>query len=959
MDYSKNGNKKNVKRNNSKEAKIKTKSNATMTRVIISLMLIICFAIVGGLFGIYLAILRNAEPLPVASVAPNIYTTKIIVDETGEVYDTLDASENRIYATLDQIPDHLEHAFIAIEDARFYNHNGVDIKGSLRSVYSTIFKGNSQGGSTITQQLIKNARGLSRNNIITKLQEQYLAVKYEKDLTKELGSKKAAKDHILELYLNTIAMGHGLNGVQTAANYYFDKDVSEVTIAESAVLAAITQYPSGHAPDDYPEKNYVRADITLSYMLEQGYITDEEYVDAKFELDNEVYERIANSRKVIEEEESSTYSYYTDQVITEIIDDLEELGYTRAEASNIVYNGGLEIHIPMDPIVQDVLEETYLDDSFFPDNQFKIEVQYYLSVQNDITGETTHYERRTYVDSEEEIAPFEESVKAELLGVNDTIIAERTIPVVQPQSSFVVIDQHTGAVKGVVGGRGEKTSNRSLNRATQSVRQPGSTFKVLSVYAPGIDIGLFYPGYVIDDVPTKPDSSGKSFENWNGRYEGLMPIRRAIYNSVNTVAVRGMEQIGVDTSYAYLENFGFTTLVDGEVIDGKVYSDKNLSTALGGITYGVTNLELTAAYATIANSGNYIEPYFYTEVYDHNGNLILKNEPETRKVLSDDTAYLVTDMLEDVITKGTGSKASLASIGIPVAGKTGTTSDDKDLAFVGYTPYYTAGVMYGYDMPRSIPGSTSAHVSIWQHIMYQIHTRKNLPATSFVEPPTIVRADICLDSGLLATELCYQDPRGSRVVTEVFSSSNVPTDYCDVHKAVEINVDDGLLATEYTPEEKVATIVGLDKKRNYYNTYSYVDNYFSIVEDAKYEIPTTYSDMYNEENTTPIIDPEDGLLIDGDGDILDLIDGIGDIDIDGNNSDEDDADYIVDEDDLPPQYYYEDEDGNIITDEVINPTPDVPETPEPEIETPDIPDIPEVTEPEEIPEFNDDTLIIP
>ncbi len=936
MNYSKKSNQKNIKKNNSNSARMKSKSNLILTRIIIALLLIICFAIVGGAFGIYLAILRNAEPMPITKVVPNIYTSEIIVEDTGEVYATLDAKENRIYATLDQIPDHLEHAFIAIEDARFYQHNGVDIKGFARSVYSTLFKGNSQGGSTITQQLIKNARGLLRNDIVSKLQEQYLAVKYEQDLADELGSKKAAKDHILELYLNTIAMGHNLNGVQTASNYYYDKDVSEVTIAESAVLASITQFPSAHAPDDYPENNYVRANITLSYMLEQGFITDDEYIDAKYELDNEVYNNINESRKIIDVENSSANSYYTDQVIESVITDLVKEGHTRAEASNLVYNGGLQIHIPIDLSIQEILEETYVDDSFFPENQYKIEVTYEYSVKNELTDEVSNLWETGYLYSFDEIDNFVAEIQSNTLGVNDVIIADKITPVVQPQSSFVVIEQSTGKVRGVVGGRGEKTTNRSLNRATQSLRSPGSVFKVVSVYAPGIDLGLFYPGYVIDDVPTKPDSKGKSFSNWNNRYEGLMIIRRAIYNSVNTVAVRGMEQVTIDTSVEYLKNFGFTSIVE----EG-AYNDMGYSTALGGLTKGVTNLEMTASYATIANSGNYIEPQFYTTVYDHDGNIILEHIPETRKVLSDDTAYLTLDMLKDVITRGTGGRASLASINMPSAGKTGTTSDSKDLAYVGFTPYYTAGVMYGYDMPEPIRGSQSPHLTIWQHIMTEIHTTKNLPTKDFVRPSTIAYQNICLDSGLLANEYCSHDPRGSRVTSEIFSSSNMPSNYCTVHETALVDTSTGLLANDYCPESVVGTVIGLNKINNYYNAYSYVQNYSTVVEDAIYELPVDYCTLHDHNSSLIIIEPD---IIDED------IDNIIEDDVDDNTTDN--IPGYIDEDNLPPQEYYEDENGRPIP----KPTDNDNSTDNSNDNTITIP---EPVVPDVIPDFDDDNLIIP
>ncbi len=929
MNYSKKSNKENFKKNNSNKARMKSKSNLIFTKIIVALILIISFATIGGAFGIYLAILRNTEPMP--SVTPSIYSSEIIIADTGEVYETLDSEQVRIHATLEQIPDHLENAFVAIEDARFYSHNGVDLKGSVRSIYQTLVKGNSQGGSTITQQLIKNARGLLRNSTVSKLQEQYLAVTYEQDLTESLGSKKAAKDYILEAYLNTIAMGHNLNGVQTATNYYFGKDVSEVTIAEAAVLASITQSPTAHAPDNYPENNAKRANTTLSYMLEQGYITDTEYVQAKNELDNEVYETIEQSRKVIEEE-GTLYSYYTDQVIASVVNDLMEIGYSKYAAYQEINNGGLQIHIPIDPTIQNILEETYMDDSFFPEGHFKVELEYRYSVENELTGELRHLSEKVYLNSFDEIENFKETVKSSTLGVNDKIIAEREFTTVQPQSSFVVIEQETGLVRGLIGGRGEKNFNLAFNRATQALRSPGSVFKLVSVYAPGIDLGLFYPGYIIDDVPTLPNSEGKPFSNWDNKYIGLSTIRRAVYHSVNTVAVRGMQELGINTSVEYLKNFGYTTIVE----EG-AKNDMGLSTALGGLTNGVTNLEMTASFATIANSGNYIEPQFYTVVYKRNGEILLNNTPETRKVLSDDAAYLTTNMMQDVVTRGTGTSANLNSISMPVSGKTGTTSSAHDLAFVGFTPYYTAGVMYGYDQPRSIPTLNGtghrAHTKIWQHIMTEIHTAKQLQPKQFVKPSTIIQQNLCLDSGLMPNEYCSHDPRGSRVVTEVLSSSNRVNDYCAIHDVARVDTSTGLLANDYCPPELVEEIVGLNKINNYYNNYSYINNYFDVVLDAKYELPVDYCTTHNEDSVLIII-PDD---MENDEDEDDNIE---------NGDDETNLrpPGYIDDEDLPEQVYYEDENKRPIlqpdsNDEIIT--------------------IPDPVVPDEIPDFDTDNLIIP
>ncbi len=783
---------------NSNGKKNKSKSRL-VKRTILVVFLVGCFAVAGALIGAYFGIISSAEKLNAMAVTPSIYSSKIVVDDTGETYATLEATENREYVTIDTLPAYVGEAFIAIEDRRFYQHNGVDIKGSARSVVSTLTGKEVQGGSTITQQLIKNVRGLQRNTVKSKLQEQYLAIQYEKDMEEAYGSKKAAKDKILEIYLNTINLGGDYNGVQTASEHYFNKNASELTISEAAVLASITQYPSKYNPLYNPEYNRERQVIVLEYMLDQGYITDAEYTEA---MNDDVYARIANYN--VNVGKNSTDTYYTDQVKVEVTKDLaEKYNITIQEAYNMLFNSGLEIRIPIDPTIQNIVDEEYLNDANFPSSGYKIQVTYLLDIKTS-DGTPKHFEEVEYVKSKDEIPAFEERVKAEHVGEGDTIVATATYPVVQPQSSFVVIDNQTGYVKAISGGRGEKLADLGLNRATASERQPGSTFKVVSAFGPGIDNGTLTLGSAIDDIPFS--SGDHDFRNWysNPAYRGLSTVREGIRDSMNIVAVKAMEKVGVDTAFDYLLNFGFTTLVDKEVTeDGRVLSDKTLSTALGGVTYGVTNLELTAAYAAIANHGEYRKPVFYTQVYDHEGNLILDNtQNEPRTVIKPTTAFLLTDAMEDVVSSGTGTAARFSNLSMPVAGKTGTTSDSKDLWFEGYTPYYTAGIWLGYDRPETISDGVY-HKKLWSKIMERIHTEKQLPYKDFTKPEGIVTASICKESGELAGEYCSSDPRGSTVYTEYFASGTAPTDTCDVHRVVNIDSTTGKIANEFCPEDSI------------------------------------------------------------------------------------------------------------------------------------------------------------
>lgn len=753
-----------------------------------SILLIGIIGVATGL-GIAKAIIDSAPPLDLQKVVPEGYAT-IIYDQTGNEIQQLHGEDaNRIYVQLDQIPKHMQDAVVAIEDERFWQHNGVDIQGIFRAIYNNIKVGDltASGASTLTQQVIKNNVLSTEKKFERKIQEQYLAVQLEKEIDKK---------KILELYLNTSPFGRGTLGVQTAASTYFNKDISELTIAESAVIASITQRPTYYDPVINPENNRARQTIVLQKMLEQGYITQAEYDTA---LAEDVYGHIQIINQTIEEQ--SDYSYFVDEVIREVSEDLKvQKGYTETEAFNLIYRGGLSIYITQDLEMQKIVDDVFINEINFPpkEQMYAVRLMFTLSVQT-ANGAEHHYEEAEF-DTQEEAEAHIEALKSEWVKEGDEILAEKALFIPQPQAAMVIMDYHNGHVKALAGGRGEKIGNQTFNRATQAKRQPGSTFKVLAAYLPAIDTMGYTLATVIDDVPFTVSTGGGSYspKNWYKGYRGLSTVRLAIRDSMNICAVKTIYDIGPQTGYDYLLNLGFTTLVDSEMVDGKTFTDKTLALALGGITHGVTPLELNAAYGAIANNGVYVEPVFYTKVLNHDGALLLEKVPTTRTVMKETTSFLLTSAMRDVITSGTGTLANFGSM--PIAGKTGTTQDDVDLLLSAYTPYYVATVWMGYDQPKRMRYDKSYHSLIWKDIMQKIH--EDLPYKDFERPSGITSASICTESGKLAVPgLCDKDPRGSTIKTEYFAAGTVPTESCDVHVKATICEDSGLFANEYCPED--------------------------------------------------------------------------------------------------------------------------------------------------------------
>ena len=808
MQYNKTSIQKKRKQLHSKRKHIHSSLSIVLLKVF--LLLIIVITVVGGGF-LYGSIEGMIASTPTDYNLKPQYSATIIYDDNNEETQVLsDYSSNRIIVKYEKLPDNLKNAFIAIEDERFYEHNGVDLKGILRALLNNLRHGStSQGASTITQQLIKNnvfnVGGESNlfAKVKRKIQEQYLAMEVEKTNSKE---------DILTNYLNTINLGKGTLGVEAAANYYFDKSVYNLTISECAVLAGITKNPTRLNPIDYPEDNHTRRDLILKKMYELNYISSEEYESA---LSDDVYSRISQNHS--NQNKNSVYSYYTDALITQIVEDLQtQYGYTQAQAYNLVYRGGLRIHSTQSTKLQSIADSIINDADNYPvDTKYSLE--YDLEVNHADGTSDTYTERdikdyyrnvkgdTDYVTVYASKSDMRKAVKAfrkATLQKDDTIVGENINYSLEPQVSYSLIDQSTGQVKVLVGGRGEKKDDLALNRATSFTRQPGSTFKILSTYAPALDTGGMTLATVFDDAPYKYENGDKVTNYEKNSYKGLTTIRDAIIDSNNIIAVKALTKITPQVGYDFLLKLGFTTLVNNRTnSNGTLESDVNQALSLGGITDGVTNMELTAAYAAIANKGVYNDPILYTTVEDSSGNIILENKSSSRQVMKESTAWLLTDAMEDVVEKGTGEEAKLKS-DMAVAGKTGTTSNNYDYWFCGYTPYYTASIWTGYDYNTSFENEDDYHKVIWAKIMNQVVEETGQEIKAFDQCSDITTAKICTKSGKLAVnDLCSKDPEKSMEKKEYFEKGTEPSESCDTHVEVTFCSKSNKVARKYCPDK--------------------------------------------------------------------------------------------------------------------------------------------------------------
>ena len=616
-----------------------------------------------------------------------------------EEYEQFKSSEKRIWVDIEDVPKDLQDAFVAIEDQRFYKHKGMDIKRTLGAVINVFVKGDSSyGGSTITQQLVKNITNDNERTGARKIREITRALVLE---------TKMEKSDILEMYMNSIYLSQGVHGVQAASNVYFGKDVADLTLAESACIAGITQYPTTYDPIINPKNNKKKQLVVLAKMLELGFITESEYNSATAEKLE--FTKFENDE--ISELNDNNQSYFADYIFEQAKADLmAEFEYTDQFAENLLCNGGLKIYATVDRNVQNIMEDYFENDANFPK-----------------------------------------------LGRQDI-----------PQSAMIVIEPSSGELKGIIGGRGKKEGMRVLNRATQSKRQPGSSIKPIAVYAPALEENIInLSSYIANAKITMGSWTPK---NSNGRYTGPVTVKNAVAYSYNIPAINVLKALTVEKSFDYMKDkLHCNSLIDEVERNGKEYSDKTLaSLALGGLTDGVTPLEMTAAYSSLANGGVYIEPSSYTKIFDRNEKLFFERKPAKNKAFSEETAFLTQQLLKNVVKYGTASGNTIGQN--DTCGKTGTTDDNKDKWFIGFTPHYCAGVWFGYDKPQVISTGSNPSVSIWRNIMTSIHSE--LDAKKFDKPDGIVKAKVCPYTGLYESSYAASEYANKKFLTGYCGGKN-------------------------------------------------------------------------------------------------------------------------------------------------------------------------------------------
>ncbi len=688
--------------------------------LVVLLIGIIMVSIIVGAFMFYaFVIVEVDEDIKTLDITNELDFTTVIYGDNGDgkyvEYQRLSGEFNRIWIEFDRvkiesndkdydgIPLNLANAFVAIEDKRFFDHDGIDWKRTTGALINEIVPiySSRQGGSTITQQLVKN---------ITSDNQQTADRKVREIMNARYLEGKFSKDEILECYLNTIPMGHGTYGVEVAANYYFDKSVNELTIAECACLASITKAPSYYAPDIDPQANKERRESVLKEMYDQNFITEEEYEAA---LKEEI--KVVADKKVLNQQQ--IYSYFTDALIEQVTDDLVQVyGYDKATASDIFYTSGFKIYATVNPTYQKAAEKVF---------------------------ENTDY-------------AIKGKDGAKMTGA-------------------ITVMDYSGNVKALVGGIGEKTTNRGFNCATDAVRQPGSTMKPLAAYAPAVERNLITYSSLLNDTKTK--YGNWTPKNWYGSYWGEVTTQYALERSINSIPVYLVNQLGVENSFKFLtEKLGVTTLNE---------SDKNLSPlGMGGTNGGLTTIESAAAFATFGNGGVYYEPVLYTKIENQDGEIILQNNSNHHVAMSEDTATIMNHLLQTVVygSKGTGGAAKSYISKMKIYAKTGTSNDQNDLWFVGGTPYYVASVWCGYEEMLPIPSSQSGiALKMWGNVMKEIH--KNLPVQKFTDSSYVTKSKYCLETGLIATKHCEKTADGW------YKKSFMPQT-CTKHVSVEIPATD-------------------------------------------------------------------------------------------------------------------------------------------------------------------------
>ena len=760
---------------------------ATTIRLSFVLALCVALALLGAVVGIAKAFVDTAPTLDLAALDAQDKTS-FIYDSQGNLITDYKGTEDRIMVSIDEIPEMLQNAFIAVEDARFYEHNGVDVKRIVGALVANFTSGSTQGGSTITQQLIKQTVLSSEQSYKRKLQEAYLAMELETRYTKK---------QILESYLNTIFLGGSYYGVRVAAYGYFGKSLDQLTLRECAMLAGLTRSPNYYNPrsnfytrntegSSTPDITNNRTDYVLRQMRENGLITAQQY--------NAALDR--STASVLEKSPASTdmyaYPHYVEYAISDVVDTfldlngLEDTSANRYAMENKLRTGGYSVYLCLDTEIQEIVEDTLANWSNYPrlrDPSDKV----YQSRNSD----------GTYTEIE------------------------------QPQAAACVFDYRTGELKAIVGGRYKPTTRKTLNRASGMTMPVGSSIKPLTVYAPAIDLGAS-PASIAYNMPVPisgwKDSSGK--DSWpknygGGGYKGPQSFRSALRNSYNTAAAQIlMTYVGVSRSVEYLHLMGIP--------------DKNINADPFGLALGssgLTPVQMAVAFGTIANKGVYQQPLSFSRIVDNNGNVVvdMHQQQDRHQVFKPSTAYLVVDMLKEAVQSGTGTKAKISSQ--VVAGKTGTNSDSKGVFFAGMTGWYSGSVWIGHDNYKALSSKATGGNSaapLWQSFMEKIHKAKNLDSREIIDGTpsdyNLVRVTTCGVSGQLATDACYNDVNGYKTITDYWSADSVPTAYCSMHKSVSVCTESGLLATDYCPSYSVETR-GIVLIPRGHPLYDYIDAY--------------------------------------------------------------------------------------------------------------------------------------
>lgn len=698
-----------------------------LSRILITLVLIgvLCGCFCGIAFAMYVHIYINPSAQETAAEISKglglnlnsfIYAKESDSDEYT-LYETIKGKENREWVDSDKIPDTLKNAVVAIEDERFYKHHGVDWVRTIGAVKGWLLGGTQYGGSTITQQLIKNITADNDYSVKRKVNEIFRAFALEKEIDD--------KDRILVMYLNTIFLGYNSYGVQTAAMQYFDKDVSQLDLAESAVLAGLTNNPSIYDVYNHPEKVKERQETILAQMLDQKMISQEEYEAAVAEeLNYRPYEEY-------QQEIKSTYSYFTDEVIKDVINDLmTEKGYSRLVAENMVYSGGLNIYATIDTKVQNALDEVWANADNFPNTEKYGEI---------------------------------------------------------PQSAMVITDKQ-GNIVGIAGGRGEKTSSRGFSYASDARRQPGSSIKPLATYGPAMDAGIATPDTTVYDRALIQDAEGNPWPMNDGKYPTgrAMTVKEGMTRSLNTISAQLLKQLTPQKSYEFMtQQLGFKLVDSRTNEDGTVQSDIDLAPlALGALTDGVTVREMAGGFSTFINDGVYGGTRTYTKVTDSEGNTIMENTPNTDKGFTNvRTAYYMLDCLQNVTAHGTAYGIQLD--GVETGGKTGTTTSNTDIWFCGITPKYSGAVWVGYEHNYRLDGLYGRNAAnIWLAVMQKVHAGDSgLVFDS--HPQDFEEVTYCMDTGLLASGACRA---AGRAATGRFWKDKVPTETCS-HQNIENKYD--------------------------------------------------------------------------------------------------------------------------------------------------------------------------